>query len=213
MIILVAYATIEGQTGKIASRIAEKVEAAAKLASAKPHPLITGFGMAGDERIGHPSDFTRAFDIARDGELGITCHAGEFGGADSVEAALDYLKPDRIGHGVRAIEHPALVRRLAESGTVLEVCPVSNLVLGVFPSVEAHPLRQLVDAGCKVTLNSDDPPHFHTTLENEYAVASEAFGFDDTALAGFTRTAIEAAFVDGDTRARLLEKCAAGGIE
>ena len=192
---------------------ADAVEEAAQLAVDHPHPLVTGFGMAGDERIGHPSDFTRAFDIARDGELGITCHAGEFGGADSVEAALDYLKPDRIGHGVRAIEHPALVRRLAESGTVLEVCPVSNLVLGVFPSVEAHPLRQLVDAGCKVTLNSDDPPHFHTTLENEYAVASEAFGFDDTALAGFTRTAIEAAFVDGDTRARLLEKCAAGGIE
>ena len=191
----------------------DAVEEAAQLAIDHPHPLVTGFGMAGDERTGHPSDFTRAFDIARDGGLGITCHAGEFGGADSVEAVLDYLRPERIGHGVRAIENPALVRRLAESGTVLEVCPVSNLVLGVFASIEAHPLRQLVEAGCRVTLNSDDPPHFHTTLENEYAVACGDFGFDGAALAGFTRTAIEAAFVDGDTRKHLLEKCAAGAIE
>ena len=189
------------------------VEEAARLAVAHPHPLVTGFGMAGDERIGHPAEFAKAFDIARDGGLGITCHAGEFGGADSVEAALDYLQPSRIGHGVRAIENPALVERIAETGTVLEVCPVSNLVLGVFSSVEAHPLRRLYEAGCRITLNSDDPPHFHTTLESEYAVAGKDFGFDDNALLAFTRTAIEAAFVDGDTRKRLLEKCATGAIE
>ena len=190
----------------------DAVEQAARLAVNHPHPLVTGFGMAGDERIGHLPDFAKAFDIARDGGLGITCHAGEFGGAESVEAVLDHVRPSRIGHGVRAIENPVLVERLAEGGTVLEVCPVSNLVLEVFSSVESHPLRRLYETGCRITLNSDDPPHFHTTLENEYAVASEGFGFNDAALLDFTRTAIEAAFVDGDTRNRLLEKCVPGGI-
>lgn len=192
---------------------AEAVEDAARLAAKHPHRLVTGFGMAGDERVGHVSQFARAFDIAREGGLQTTCHAGEFGGAGSVEATLEHIGPSRIGHGVRAIENPAAVERLAETGTVLEVCPVSNLVLGVFPSARAHPLRQLQEAGCQVTLNSDDPPHFHTTLENEYRVAAESFGYDEDALLDLTCTAINAAFVDGDTRKRLLEKCVPGAIE
>ncbi|WP_367716773.1 adenosine deaminase [Nitratireductor sp. GISD-1A_MAKvit] len=184
---------------------AAAVEDAARFAVACGHPLVTGFGMAGDERFGNVRDFAPAFDIAREAGLGLTVHAGEFGGWESVEAALNHIRPARIGHGVRAIENPDLVRRLADEGTVLEVCPVSNIVLKVFPDFARHPLPALVEAGCRVTLNSDDPPHFHTSIGNEYEVAQEVFGFDDAALAAFTRTAIEAAFIDAATRAALLE--------
>ncbi|WP_011582968.1 MULTISPECIES: adenosine deaminase [Chelativorans] len=184
----------------------EAVEKAARFAASCEHPLVTGFGMAGDERAGHPRDFAYAFDIAREAGLGISIHAGEFGGAESVEAALDHIRPSRIGHGVRAIENPDLVRRIADEGVVLEVCPVSNVVLKVFPEFARHPFPQLVAAGCRVTLNSDDPPHFHTSLAREYAVAAEYFGLDETTLNAITSTAIEAAFVDEKTRAALFAR-------
>jgi len=184
----------------------EAVEKAARFAARCGHPLVTGFGVAGDERIGHPRNFARAVDIAREAGLGITFHAGEFGGADSVEAALDHIRPSRIGHGVRAVEKADLVRRIAGEGVVLEVCPVSNVVLKVFPDFARHPFMQLRAAGCRLTLNSDDPPHFHTSLAREYEVAAEHFGLDKAALTAVTRTAIEAAFVDGETRAALIAR-------
>jgi adenosine deaminase len=187
---------------------AEKVEAAARLAAARPHPLITGFGMAGEERFGQVSDFARAFDIAREAGLGITIHAGELDGADSVRDALDHVRPTRIGHGVRAIEDPELVQRLADEAVVLEVCPGSNLALQVFPDMASHPLDRLHRAGVKVTLSSDDPPHFHSSIGHEYRLAADAWGYDAVKLTGFTRTAIEAAFVDEPTRAILLGQLA-----
>lgn len=185
---------------------AEAVEGAARFAAARPHPLITGFGMAGEERFGRVADYARAFDIARDAGFGITIHAGELVGPDSVRDALDVVRPSRIGHGVRAIEHPDLVRRLADEGTVLEVCPGSNIALNVFPDFAAHPFRRLKEAGVKVTLASDDPPFFDTSLAREYALGSEAFGLSDAQLRDVTRTAIEAAFVDEPTRQALLAK-------
>ena len=187
----------------------QAVEATARWAAGNRHELITGFGMAGEERMHHPRDFATAFDIARKAGLGITVHAGELAGAASVAAALDHLKPSRIGHGVRAIEDPALVERIASEGIVLETCPGSNIALGVFADFASHPFRRLEEAGCRVTLNSDDPPHFHTSLAREYEIARDAFGYDEAALAGFTRTAIEAAFVDETTRRRLLTQCMA----
>lgn len=187
----------------------ESVEAAARFAVECGHPLVTGFGMAGEERSGHPRDFARAFDIAREAGLGITAHAGELAGWESVAAAMDHLRPSRIGHGVRAIENPDLVRRIAEEGVVLEICPVSNIELKVFDSFAEHPFPRLREAGCRVTLNSDDPPYFWTTLKREYEVAVEHFGLDDAALLDVTQTAIEAAFVDDATRAALLARVAA----
>src|SRR5690606_13535886 len=92
----------------------ESVEAAARFAAKCAHPLVTGFGMAGDERFGDVEDYVRAFEIAREAGLGITVHAGELAGWESVAAALDHLTPSRIGHGVRAIENPDLVRRIAD---------------------------------------------------------------------------------------------------
>ncbi|MGY6707117.1 MAG: adenosine deaminase [Rhizobiaceae bacterium] len=184
----------------------ESVKAAARFAVECGHPLVTGFGMAGDERAGHPGDFARAFDIAREAGLGITVHAGELAGWESVAAALDHLRPSRIGHGVRAIENPDLVARIADEGVVLEICPVSNIELKVFDSFADHPFPRLRDAGCRVTLNSDDPPHFWTTLKREYAVAAEHFGLGSADLLGVTRTAIDAAFVDEDTRQGLISR-------
>ncbi|MXO01984.1 adenosine deaminase [Shinella zoogloeoides] len=184
----------------------ERVVKAAEYAARRPHPLITGFNLAGEERMHRVADFTRAFDIARDAGLGITIHAGELSGAFSVRDALDRVRPSRISHGVRAIEDADLVKRLADEGVVLEVCPGSNISLSVFPDFESHPLRALHEAGVRVTLNSDDPPFFHTSLAREYEVASTVMGFSDEDIRGMTRTAIEAAFVDEPTRQRLLSR-------
>ncbi|GAA2836390.1 adenosine deaminase [Aminobacter aminovorans] len=184
----------------------ESIEAAARFAARCNHPLVTGFGVAGDERMGEFEDYVRAFEIAREAGLGITIHAGELLGWESVAQALDHIKPSRIGHGVRAIENPDLVKRIADEGVVLEICPGSNIALKVFDSFADHPFPKLRDAGCKVTLNSDDPPYFWTTLKREYDIAAEHFGMDDKALQATTWTAIEAAFVDKKTKAALLAR-------
>ena len=184
----------------------EAVERAARFIADNPHPMVTGFGMAGDERMHHPKDFARAFDIARDAGLAITVHAGELDGADSVRNALDHLRPSRIGHGVRAIEDPDLVKRLADEAIILEVCPASNIALGIFADYSAHPFNALRATGCQVTLNSDDPPHFHSSLAHEYEIARVQFGLTDDDLANVTRTAIEAAFCDAETRNKLLDR-------
>lgn len=184
----------------------EQAADVARYAASRPHPLVTGFGMGGDERLGSHADFAAAFDIARDAGLGITTHAGELVGPESVVDALDHVQPSRIGHGVRAVEDPAVVERLAEEGVVLEVCPGSNVALSVFDSFAAHPFRTLREAGVKVTLNSDDPPHFDTSLGKEYAFGQDHFGLSDAELVETTRTALEAAFVDEDTRRKLLAK-------
>jgi adenosine deaminase len=184
----------------------ESVEKAARFAARCGHPLVTGFGVAGDERVGEMEDYVRAFEIAREAGLGITVHAGELTGWETVEAALDHIRPSRIGHGVRAIENPQLVRRIAEEGIVLECCPGSNIALKLYDSFADHPFPALQAAGCKVTLNSDDPPYFWTSLKREYDLAAEHFGMNEKALTAVTRTAIEAAFVDKKTKAALLAR-------
>lgn len=184
----------------------ERAEAVARAAAVHPHPLVTGFGLAGDEAGFPPGPFARAFAIAReDAGLGLTCHAGEWAGPESVRAALALPgPPSRLGHGVRAAEDPGLVAELAARGTVLEVCPTSNVALGLYPSYAAHPLGALLDAGVRVTLGSDDPPYWNATLAGEYAVARATWGLDDARLRTITRTALHAAFVPGDVRERLL---------
>ena len=177
----------------------------ARHAAEHPHPYIVGFSMAGDE-AGYPAhDFVEVFEIAADAGLGCTIHAGEWAGPDSVRSALE-LPITRISHGVRAIEDPALVSELAARGIVLECCPTSNVVLGVYPSYEEHPLPALRAAGVRVTLGSDDPPYFGATIAGEYNVCAERFGFDDDELREITRTAIDAAFCDEELRAALLTR-------
>ncbi|MFN3643361.1 MAG: adenosine deaminase [Gemmobacter sp.] len=168
--------------------------------------FITGFGIAGDERAGNPADFAWAFDCAREAGLGLTAHAGEWGGPASVRDALAAFRPSRIGHGVRAIEDLALVDELAETGVVLEVCPGSNVALGLYPRWRDHPIAELDRRGVRVTVSTDDPPFFHTTMEAEYARLAEAFDWDRGQFEKINRTALDAAFCDADTRARIAKR-------
>jgi len=185
----------------------ERAERVARTAAAQPHPYVTGFGLAGDEAGFPPGPFARAFEIAHDAGLGLTCHAGEWAGPESVRGALELPVPvTRLGHGVRAVEDPALVRELVERGTVLEVCPTSNVVLSAYPGYAAHPFPVLRGAGVRVTLGSDDPPYWGASIGGEYAVARREWGLDDGALRALTRTAIEAAFVPAELRSSLLAR-------
>lgn len=184
----------------------EKAKETAVCAAETFGDFVTGFGMAGNEAVGAQGDFRWAFDCAREAGLGLTTHAGEFGGPDSVWQALDDLGVSRIGHGVRSIEDPALVDRLAEDGVVLEVCPGSNVVLGLYGKIDVHPIEKLRCNGVKVTVSTDDPPFFHTDMTREYDALNRAFGWEQEIFAEVYRTAAEAAFCDDATRARLLDK-------
>jgi adenosine deaminase len=141
--------------------------------------------------------------MAREAGLRLTAHAGEWGGPESVADALRHLRPERIGHGVRAIEDLALVDRLAEDGIVLEVCPGSNVTLGIYPTLAAHPIERLRARGVKVTVSTDDPPFFHTTMAREFDALAHAFGWDEDDFRALNATALEAAFCDAATRARV----------
>jgi adenosine deaminase len=175
----------------------------AELTAARPHPYVVGFSLAGDEAGYPPEPFIEAYRVAEAAGLGCTVHAGEWAGAESLRGALE-LPVTRISHGVRAIEDPALVRELADRGITLEVCPTSNVVLGIFPSYEEHPFPALRDAGIALTLGSDDPPYFGASVAGEYAVAREHFGLDDSELVAITATAIKASFAEPDLRSKLL---------
>jgi adenosine deaminase len=177
----------------------------ARYAASKPHPYVVGFQMAGDEENFPAGDFAEAFELAAGAGLGCTVHAGEWAGPESVRAALT-LPVTRLGHGVRAIEDPALVEELAERRIVLECCPTSNVVLDLFPSYEDHPLPALMDAGVEVTLASDDPPYFGASIGGEYAICRERYGFDDERLRSITRTAIEAAFCEKTLKQSLMRR-------
>jgi adenosine deaminase len=183
----------------------EKALRVARDAASRPHPYVVGFSMAGDEAGFPAGDFAEAYEIAADAGLGCVMHAGEWHGPESVRAALR-LPITRIDHGVRAIEDPALVAEIAQRGVVLDCCPTSNVVLGVFPSYEAHPLPTLIEAGVRVTLGSDDPPYFGASIGGEYEVCAARLGLGEAELRAITATAIDAAFCDDDLKARLRER-------
>jgi adenosine deaminase len=181
----------------------EKAKETALCAAETAGDWIVGFGIAGDEKAGKPRDFAWSFDMAREAGLRLTAHAGEWGGPESVRDALDAFRPERIGHGVRAIEDTATVDRLAREGIVLEVCPGSNVALGLYRDWRAHPIARLRDAGVKVTVSTDDPPFFHTTMAREFDRLSEDLGWEDEELMALNATALDAAFCDGDTKDRI----------
>ncbi len=185
---------------------ADKAENAARLTVDHAGPMLTGWGMGGEERDGSAADFVRAFAIASEAGLGITSHAGELVGPLSVEETLDYLPVSRIGHGVRAIEDASLVARLVADGIVLEVNPGSNISLDVFPTWGAHPIDALRGAGVKVTVSTDDPPYFHTDMVHEYQMLARTFGWDAAVFSEINGTAIDAAFCDEDTKTKLKER-------
>jgi adenosine deaminase len=174
----------------------------ARHAAERPHPYVVGFSMAGDEASFPNQEFAEPYAIAAAAGIGCTVHAGEWAGADSVRAGMA-LPVTRIDHGVRAIEDPELVAEIAARGIVLNTCPTSNVVLGVFPSFEEHPLPRLREAGVRFTLGSDDPPYFGASVGGEYEVCAERFGFTDNELLQITATAIDAAFCDDGLKASL----------
>lgn len=183
----------------------DRALALAQQVIAEPHPYVVALGMGGDEAKFTPADFLPAYRLAHENGLGCTVHAGEVVGPESVWAAIRDLPVTRIGHGVRSIEDAALVEELARRGIALEVCPGSNVALGLYANRAAHPLPRLIAAGVRVTLGSDDPPFFHTTLGTEYDEA----GLGEQVLRAITRTAIETSFADDATKAKLLKGVAA----
>jgi adenosine deaminase len=189
----------------------EAAEAVAHRTVAARHPYVVGFNMGGDE-AGFPAEaFARAYEIVAEAGLGCSVHAGEHAGPESVRAALALPGVTRISHGVRAIEDPRLVAELAERQIALEVCPTSNVALGVYPSYEAHPLPALREAGVPVTLGSDDPPYFGASIGGEYEVARRHFGLDEQALLEITRVAVQRSFAPPELRERLLPLPHIGG--
>ena len=177
----------------------------ARLAAQHAGRGVVGFGLSNDERRGRTEDFAPAFRIADRAGLIATPHAGELGGPDNVAACLDTLHARRIGHGVRSAEDPALLDRLAAAGVTLEVCPSSNVRLGVYPTAADVPLRTLRAAGVPVALGADDPLLFGDRLLAQYQQAREVHGLDDAELAELARCSVRGSVAPDDVRSRLLE--------
>jgi adenosine deaminase len=178
----------------------------AKLVTEHPHPMVVGFGLTGDERQFEAADFSEAFDIARDAGLKLTAHAGEFCGPHNILDSIRYLRLDRIGHGIRAVESTEALQELRLRGIELEVCLTSNLKLGIVKNIGEHPFEHLRAAGCAVTLATDDPAYFNTSPAREYLLARQTFGLSARSLKQITNRAISAAFCDEVTKTRLRRK-------
>ena len=176
----------------------------ARLAAMHAGDRVVGFGLSNDERRGRTAEFGPAFRIAARAGLLSAPHGGELAGAENVRAVLDELGAQRIGHGVRSIEDPRLLDRLAEQGVALEVCPVSNVRMGVFDQLSDVPLRRLREAGVHVALGADDPLLFGERLVAQYD-AARALGFTDDELAELARDSIRASRAPEDVRRRLLD--------
>jgi adenosine deaminase len=164
----------------------------ARLAAGWADRGVVSFGLANDEAPYPPEPFAEAYRVAMDGGLLSTPHAGELAGPASVRGALDALGAHRIQHGVRSVEDPDLVRRLADEGVCLDVCPTSNVLLSVVPALDVHPLPQLLAAGVRCSVNADDPLLFGPGLLAEYEICRTALGLDDAQLATVARNSIEA---------------------
>ena len=169
------------------------------------HRLI-GVGLDSSERGHPPSKFERVFAKARDKGLKLVAHAGEEGPPSYIYEALDLLKVDRVDHGVRSIEDPALVARLADSRVALTVCPLSNLKLCVFDDMTQHTLKALLDKGVAVTVNSDDPAYFGGYVNENYLATIEALKLDDDEVYTIIRNGFEASFVTAAERDAMIAK-------
>ncbi len=166
---------------------------------------VVGFGLSNDETRGRPEEFAKAFRIARDAGLLSVPHAGELRGIRSVEGAVEVLRADRLGHGVRSVEDPRTVSLLAERQVVLEVCPASNVALGVAGAVELVPVRELQAAGVPVALGADDPLLFRSGLLDQYAAVRDQQGLPDGALAGLASDAVRGSAAPDALKRELLD--------
>ena len=211
-VILDAVETASRETGLgmrvlvAANRVKHPLEARtlARLAVRYADRGVVGFGLSNDERRGFARDFDRAFAIARGAGLLAAPHGGELSGPASVADCLDDLRARRIGHGVRAAEDPRLLSRLAEQGVTCEVCPASNVALGVYDTYEEVPLRTLFEAGVPMALGADDPLLFGSRLAAQYEVARRHHGFTDGELAELARQSVRGSCAPEEVRKELL---------
>ena len=176
----------------------------ARLAARYADRGVVGFGLSNDERRGTTSDFAPAFRIAERAGLLLTPHGGELMGPESVRTCLDALRAHRLGHGVRVADDPALLERVVSSGVALEVCPLSNVALGVYPDLESVPVRALLEAGATVALGADDPLLFGGRLAAQYAALRALQGFGDEDLAELARMSVRASRAPDTVKARLM---------
>jgi adenosine deaminase len=206
-----ASATTGCQVGVIvaANRVRHPLDArtlarlAARYAGDGPGTVL-GFGLSSDERRGRTEDFAPAFRIAARAGLASVPHSGELLGADHIETTLDALRPVRLGHGVRATEDPRVLSRIVDAGIGLEVCPTSNIALGVYPTPDRVPLRRLLGAGARIALGADDPLLFGPRLAAQYQDAREVHGLDDDDLAALARSSVEVSLAPPEIRKQLL---------
>jgi aminodeoxyfutalosine deaminase len=165
---------------------------------------VVGFGIGGDERLAGPELFARVYEQAAQAGLRLSVHAGETVGAPSIYGALDQLRAERLGHALHATEEPALVERLVREQVPLEICLTSNLRTGCCTDPTLHPLRRFFDAGALVTLNTDDPEMFQTTLVREYQLAQELFAFRDEELRTLAANSFRASWLPEERKLELL---------
>ena len=164
---------------------------------------VVAIGMGGDEQKGPPELFRDAYAYAAENGLHLTAHAGENAGPESVWGALN-LRAERIGHGLTAAQDPELVEELSTRQVPVEICLTSNLRTGSCPSLSAHPIRQYFDQGIMITLNTDDPAMFRTSLSREYQLAQQGFGFTEEHLRELARNSFEASFLPAEKKLRFL---------
>ncbi|WP_439656695.1 adenosine deaminase [Lentzea sp. HUAS TT2] len=193
---------IPGEKGLVAGR-----ETLAFTLSERPDGLVS-FGLAGPEEGIGRAQFAPFFDTAREAGLHSVPHAGETTGPETIWSALRDLRAERIGHGTSCVEDPALLEHLVLKGIPLEVCPTSNVRTQQVPSIDAHPVRQMLDAGVVVTLNTDDPPFFGATLEGEYLAVATALDLDRAEVAKLAENAVLTSFLPGKRKTALLEEIA-----
>ena len=166
---------------------------------------VIGIGIGGDEVRGPAQEFRDLYRYAADNGLRLTAHAGESAGPESIWAALN-IGAERLGHILSAIRDPELIEILAQRQIPVEICLSSNLRTGCLPKLEQHPVRQLFDSGLLVTLNTDDPAMFHTSLSREYELAQDDFGFTDEHVRELARNSLEASFLPAELKVTLLQK-------
>ena len=189
-----------------ASRVRHPLEArtlarlAAQYAGDGPGSVV-GFGLSNDERRGITSEWAAAFNIARRAGIPSVPHGGELLGPEHVRDVMAHLKPARLGHGVRATEDMDLARRIIDAGVAFEICPESNVSLGVYKEEDQVPVRQLMEAGAQIALGADDPLLFLSRLTDQYEILRRS-GFSDRELAHLARTSVEASFASRESKAR-----------